>query len=1066
MKIRYLLLCTILVCSVNAETIYVANLLDDPSFTSNPDGSPVAGADIWSWKSGTKLMNFQSAGGVTGITNSFSAPIDLSDDTGVTGHPHYDPGTTTLDSITPDFVGANVRYAGSFADVTDSGSFNAWYEITLTNGGTVYTATSDIVNLFVGDSGDAAARQAALDTEILNWNTITWDTDPFAGGGIVYSNITGIGIQWIEETTLPLAITSGTAYFLFEDAPIRYSATVSEPFVNLSELELIRNDLDYYQIELKDSGQVLGTFRPYQTQGNMRVQDSTGTHCGVNWPHLLMHSQGVWLSTEGESDGQKLERFEICKSSGEVVAYRCEWRFLDYFTVDENHMVWFDQATTTQVHRITTELNFLRDVPEVTTTWVEFMTPANNYSTIAGKMTNGVVKTENILGGTNQVEHLWDGEILDTNGWIAVYDSVSNQLSCAAMVPLSVSGGMARPRINNGLQVDNIEIHLLDPTENETFSAGYSFTLDYLMIIPPDQTDWTWVDPAVADAKLFMDESSAVQTAFDSVESSLRMNPLMDDPSFGSIPEAGMATHGVNAWIYADDRMMLGTGPFPGGGGSVGDTSSFTAPITLSNLQARVSDPLFHPEASFLEAIVPDFPELPFKKTFIDPVHLRRVNDLTAPAEIDAWYEVTLDTVGGIYTATSGVANLFYETAGTDVITNVPAQWNTLTWDINPFSSGGMPWKDINDIGIEWFHHTVNPATGSVDNTGVSFEMLEARIKYVVTSVPIEPATLSGLALPDDPSFDSNPGAPTSGADQWRWVDGRMTLSTAGGTINDTSGFMPPVHLLNHSGVTGHPLYDAATATLDSITPEFTAGDFSRVNDFDNPGIFNSWYEVTLDTVGGIYTATSGVANLFYSNDEAANDTQVMNRWNTLNWDVDPFASGGLVYEDIMGITLEWFHKTEDPLSVVGPSVFFNLLQAPIRYSVTLNGSQFFAYLTDYGIPGKFVFEPDYDSDSDGWANLAEYGLGGDPTNGFFDGHVPAIGTSGGMLEIVHARRTDDASLIYSLEQTDELVNPAWTNAEYSVVGTNTLSGPFEEMINQVSTDSDQSFFRLELKQN
>ena len=78
----------------------------------------------------------------------------------------------------------------------------------------------------------------------------------------------------------------------------------------------------------------------------------------------------------------------------------------------------------------------------------------------------------------------------------------------------------------------------------------------------------------------------------------------------------------------------------------------------------------------------------------------------------------------------------------------------------------------------------------------------------------------------------------------------------------------------------------------------------------------------------------------------------------------------------------------------------------------------------------------------------------------------PAIGTSGGMLEIVHARRTDDASLIYSLEQTDELVNPAWTNAEYSVVGTNTLSGPFEEMINQVSTDSDQSFFRLELKQN
>jgi hypothetical protein len=104
---------------------------------------------------------------------------------------------------------------------------------------------------------------------------------------------------------------------------------------------------------------------------------------------------------------------------------------------------------------------------------------------------------------------------------------------------------------------------------------------------------------------------------------------------------------------------------------------------------------------------------------------------------------------------------------------------------------------------------------------------------------------------------------------------------------------------------------------------------------------------------------------------------------------------------------------------------------------------------------------PQVDFDNDGLINLYEYGLGGNPTNGFVDGEIPTFGTAAGMLEYIHAQRTDDASLSYYLELTGDLVFPGWTNAGYTVTGTNITVGTFDYVTNQIPTTDPKKFIRL-----
>ncbi|MDF7823913.1 hypothetical protein P4B35_07795 [Pontiellaceae bacterium B12227] len=123
-------------------------------------------------------------------------------------------------------------------------------------------------------------------------------------------------------------------------------------------------------------------------------------------------------------------------------------------------------------------------------------------------------------------------------------------------------------------------------------------------------------------------------------------------------------------------------------------------------------------------------------------------------------------------------------------------------------------------------------------------------------------------------------------------------------------------------------------------------------------------------------------------------------------------------------------------------------------------------WVTDYpSMSGSPDADPDYDFDGDGWDNLMEYALGGSPVNGTINGNIPVQKTAGAAIEYVFAKRTDDTTLTYWLEVSDDLVGNVWTNHGYSVVATNVTEGTFDFVTNSIPIDDAAKFIRLVIEQ-
>jgi arylsulfatase A-like enzyme len=225
--------------------------------------------------------------------------------------------------------------------------------------------------------------------------------------------------------------------------------------------------------------------------------------------------------------------------------------------------------------------------------------------------------------------------------------------------------------------------------------------------------------------------------------------------------------------------------------------------------------------------------------------------------------------------------------------------------------------------------------------------------------------------LLDDPSFTSIPdaGMPTSGNEQYRYdtAAGKervqiQTSSTTPSTAGDSSSFTASINIFDDTEVTGDGDYDISTTTLDAITPAFSRSDFvySATADLRLPGhdqVINGWYVITLDTLSGIYTATSGVANIFDgdpANNNAMED-QVISAWNSLIWDSDPFAIGGVVYAEINSIGIEFFHETV-VANTLDNNAWFNFESATIGYTAeTIASSPVFDPAVSNGVAGDLL---------------------------------------------------------------------------------------------------------------
>jgi hypothetical protein len=102
------------------------------------------------------------------------------------------------------------------------------------------------------------------------------------------------------------------------------------------------------------------------------------------------------------------------------------------------------------------------------------------------------------------------------------------------------------------------------------------------------------------------------------------------------------------------------------------------------------------------------------------------------------------------------------------------------------------------------------------------------------------------------------------------------------------------------------------------------------------------------------------------------------------------------------------------------------------------------------------------DHDNDGVFNIYEYGLSGDPTNETVEPAVlPVLVNTGSGLEYVHVQRNDDVSLVYTIETTENLVIPSWTNSGVTATTTNIGAGLFDTVTNDVNSVTDEKFIRL-----
>jgi len=252
----------------------------------------------------------------------------------------------------------------------------------------------------------------------------------------------------------------------------------------------------------------LATLMPDAWQGNLNIlSPKTNMLCGVNWPHFLLYSEGKWLTDRVESEGLKLVGFDLIKTSGPVIGYTGRWQFRDYCASSECHFAWHDATNAMQFHLIRTKIEILKDLPDISGAWTEFMTTENSYSTVAAKISGGKVITMDVSGtGKNANMHHWDGYDLDDHGWISIYGARKGQQACVAMVPLQCDPGPIHPRINNG-HVDNIELHMLDARKQNLLKRGQTFVLEYLLIVAPDQADWKWIELAAQNGRIFIGQN-------------------------------------------------------------------------------------------------------------------------------------------------------------------------------------------------------------------------------------------------------------------------------------------------------------------------------------------------------------------------------------------------------------------------------------------------------------------------------------------------------------------------------------------------------------------------------
>ena len=128
--------------------------------------------------------------------------------------------------------------------------------------------------------------------------------------------------------------------------------------------------------------------------------------------------------------------------------------------------------------------------------------------------------------------------------------------------------------------------------------------------------------------------------------------------------------------------------------------------------------------------------------------------------------------------------------------------------------------------------------------------------------------------------------------------------------------------------------------------------------------------------------------------------------------------------------------------------------------------NEYEAWMSNYGLSVSNTAMT-ANPDGDALDNLAEYALGGNPTNAADIGILPAMGAVNvSVLEYIHRQRSDHAArgLTYSVEATTNMVSGTWTTNGVSITGSAPAEIGFESVTNEISTSTEpEQFIRLKI---
>lgn len=202
-----------------AGSVSMDYLTADYEIVVNPD-SLVTADNVWKWEESGAVTWTAAMGVGPGTMESFNVPLaDVPTSPEALFAPFYDPATTKLTAITPGFAEGDIDMVaeGNYGTL---GIVKGWYEIVVTtkNAGPVYTGTSMETDL---TGIDAATIEA---DGVTNWNALSWDTDPFAGGGVLLDDIDSVTMT--VHARIDEAYDGATPTFLVvRRLPISYTAT-------------------------------------------------------------------------------------------------------------------------------------------------------------------------------------------------------------------------------------------------------------------------------------------------------------------------------------------------------------------------------------------------------------------------------------------------------------------------------------------------------------------------------------------------------------------------------------------------------------------------------------------------------------------------------------------------------------------------------------------------------------------------------------------------------------------------------------------------------------------------